>query len=95
MWKPSRYKPKTVEAMQFVYSEDGIASMKEWVGGGKSQKDRHPYAIGIFILPSSLVVEEGDYVLKTTEGFRIVCDELFKQLFSVEQENSVDNSYEP
>lgn len=81
--------------MQFSYTAEGIAAMKEWADGKKFWKNRHPGAIGHFELPSGSLVSEGDYVVKTDTGFHIMGAKEFEQLFSVEQETTTDNSYEP
>ena len=74
-----RKKPVVIEAIQFVYSEEGIAALKEFCGAalGKTNKYRHFSAQGeaeIGTLEDGVnltvkhIATEGDWIIKGVQG---------------------------
>lgn len=74
-----RKKPVVIEAMQFVYSKEGIDALRAWGGLsiGQVMKERHPSAKGEIevktledgrILKVVHIATEGDYIIKGIQG---------------------------
>jgi hypothetical protein len=74
-----RKKPVIIEAVEFVYSKEGIEKLREFCGQalGNTHKDRHPDAQGeaeIGTLEDGVhltvkhIATEGDYIIKGVQG---------------------------
>ena len=89
-----RKKPVTIEAVQFVYTTEGIEQLKEFCGGalGDIKKNRHPSAKAeaqimtledgkdYFIVAH--VATEGDWVIKGVQGEFYACKpDIFEQTY--------------
>ena len=79
-----RKKPVEIEAVQFVYSAEGIAALKEFCGSalGKTSKERHITAVGeaeIGTLEDGInltvkhIATEGDWIIKGVRGEFYAC----------------------
>lgn len=79
-----RKKPVVIEAVQFVYSEEGINQLKEFCGSsiGNFFKARHPDAKGeieIGTLEDGVhltvkhIATEGDWIIKGIQGEFYAC----------------------
>ena len=89
-----RKKPVTIEAVQFVYTTEGIEQLKEFCGAalGDIKKNRHPSAKAeaqimtledgkdYFIVAH--VATEGDWVIKGVQGEFYACKpDIFEQTY--------------
>jgi hypothetical protein len=74
-----RKKPVTIEALEFVYSKEGIEQLREFCGGalGNTHKERHPDALGeaeIGTLEDGVhltvkhIATEGDFIIRGVQG---------------------------
>lgn len=74
-----RKKPVVIEAMLFVYSNEGISALRKWAGKaiGQVMKYRHPEAkaeMEICTLEDGTyrkvvhIATEGDYIIKGVQG---------------------------
>lgn len=79
-----RKKPVVIEAVQFIYSTEGIANIKEFCGSaiGTIKKARHPTALGeaeIGTLEDGVhlkvqhIATEGDWIIKGVQGEFYAC----------------------
>lgn len=79
-----RKKPVVIEAIQFEYTEEGIAKLKEFCGSalGKIEKHRHPTAkaeaeLGTLEDGHHLTVKhiatEGDFIIRGVQGEYYAC----------------------
>lgn len=79
-----RKKPVTVEAMEFQYTKECLAELKEWMGDsfGRYTKARHPLARGELevktledgvTLKVAHIATEGDYIIKGVHGEFYAC----------------------
>jgi len=79
-----RKKPVVIEAVQFIYSTEGIANIKEFCGSalGTIKKARHPTALGeaeIGTLEDGIhlkvqhIATEGDWIIKGVQGEFYAC----------------------
>ena len=81
-----RKKPVEIDAIQFVYSKDGIDALRRFAGAaiGKVGKDRHPGAKGYAEIgtledgdhPDFKVIHiatEGDYIIRGIKGEYYAC----------------------
>lgn len=79
-----RKKPVTIEAMQFIYNDECITQLKEFLGdsAGRVVKNRHPDAIAEFeivtledgkVLKAKHIATEGDWIIKGVEGEFYAC----------------------
>lgn len=79
-----RKRPVVIEAIEFVYTEEGINKLKEFCGTalGKVQKHRHPDAraeaeLGTLEDGTHLTVKhiatEGDFIIKGIQGEFYAC----------------------
>lgn len=88
-----RKKPVVIEAVQFVYSKEGIAVLQEFCGFalGNFAKQRHPDAkgeveIGTLEDGTHLTVKhiatEGDWIIKGVQGEFYPCKpDIFEQTY--------------
>lgn len=88
-----RKKPVVIEAVQFDYTDEGIAKLKEFCGNtiGNISKARHPTAkaeaeIGTLEDGVHLTVKhiatEGDWIIKGVQGEFYACKpDIFKQTY--------------
>jgi len=88
-----RKKPVVIEAVQFIYSESGIAELKQFCGSslGKVSKLRHLTAKGeaeIGTLEDGVhltvkhIATEGDWIIKGVQGEFYACKpDIFKQTY--------------
>ena len=97
MYTPLMYvkKPVHVEALMFVYSDEGVAALKTFVGGslGTITKSRHNDAKAeahIYTLEDGVkqevrhVATEGDFIIKGVEGEFYPCKpDIFWKTYSV------------
>jgi len=79
-----RKKPVVIEAVEFVYTEEGIAKLREFCGSalGKIQKHRHPTAKaeaelgtledGIHLTVKHIATE-GDFIIRGVQGEYYAC----------------------
>lgn len=86
MIKQYRKKPVVIEAVQFIYSKEGIEELRAFCGTslGLVRKERHPSAIGeaqIGTLEDGVhltvkhIATEGDYIIKGVAGEFYACKE--------------------
>ena len=79
-----RKKPVVIEAVQFIYSTEGIAKIKEFCGDalGSIRKERHPTALGeaeIGTLEDGVhlkvqhIATEGDWIIRGVQGEYYAC----------------------
>ena len=92
-----RKKPVVIDAIQFVYSKEGIDELKKFAGAavGKVGKERHPDAKGYAEIgtledgdhPEFKVVHiatEGDYIIRGVQGEYYACKpDIFLQTYEV------------
>ena len=88
-----RKKPVVIEAIQFKYTEDSIAELKQFCGSclGDFYKDRHPTAVGeveIGTLEDGIhltvkhIATEGDWIIKGVQGEFYACKpDIFEQTY--------------
>jgi hypothetical protein len=88
-----RKKPVVIEAVQFIYNEQGIASLKEFCGSalGNVRKERHPTAKGeaeIGTLEDGVhlkvqhIATEGDWIIRGVQGEYYACKpDIFEQTY--------------
>lgn len=79
-----RKKPVVIEAVQFIYSNEGIDNIKEFCGRalGYISKDRHPNALaeaeigtledGVHLTVKHIATE-GDWIIKGVQGEFYAC----------------------
>lgn len=79
-----RKKPVVIDAVQFVYSNDGIAALREFCGIalGRVVKSRHPVALGEAEIGTSEdgtyfkvvhIATEGDWIIRGVQGEFYAC----------------------
>jgi hypothetical protein len=79
-----RKKPVVIDAVQFIYTEEGIANLKAFCGNtiGNISKARHPTALGeaeIGTLEDGVhltvkhIATEGDWIIKGVQGEFYAC----------------------
>jgi hypothetical protein len=79
-----RKKPVVIDAIQFIYTEEGIAKIKEFCGSalGNVRKERHMSALGeaeICTLEDGAylkvihIATEGDWIIKGVQGEFYAC----------------------
>jgi len=77
-------KPVIIDAVQFVYSDEGIAALKEFCGNalGNTRKERHLSALGeaeIGTLEDGVhltvkhIATEGDWIIRGVQGEYYAC----------------------
>lgn len=86
--------PKPIIAMQFQYNTMCIDELKQWmrVHFGSIQKDRHPGSQGKLIINRIIdnliqplyTATEGDYIIKTKQGFKPMKEYLFHKTYEKE-----------
>jgi len=88
-----RKKPVVIDAVQFVYSDEGIAALREFCGNalGNIHKERHPTAKGeaeIGTLEDGVhltvkhIATEGDWIIKGVQGEFYACKpDIFEQTY--------------
>lgn len=88
-----RKKPVEIEAVQFIYSDSGIAALKSFCGNalGKTHKERHITAVGeaeIGTLEDGVhltvkhIATEGDWIIKGVQGEFYACKpDIFEQTY--------------
>lgn len=88
-----RKKPVVIDAIQFVYSDEGIAALREFAGHhiGNVSKARHPDALGEAeigtledgkTLTVKHIATEGDYIIRGVQGEFYACKpDIFKQTY--------------
>jgi hypothetical protein len=88
-----RKKPVVIEAIQFVYSDQGISELKEFCGSalGNVHKERHLTAIGeaeIGTLEDGVhltvkhIATEGDWIIRGVQGEFYACKpDIFEQTY--------------
>jgi hypothetical protein len=88
-----RKKPVEIEAVQFKYSEDGIAELRQFCGSalGRTHKERHITAVGeaeIGTLEDGVhltvkhIATEGDWIIKGVQGEFYACKpDIFEQTY--------------
>ena len=88
-----RKKPVEIEAVQFVYSTEGIVALKEFCGSalGKTSKERHITAVGeaeIGTLEDGVnltvkhIATEGDWIIRGVQGEFYACKpDIFKMTY--------------
>ena len=88
-----RKKPVVIDAVQFVYSERGIAELRQFCGSalGQTRKDRHITAVGeaeIGTLEDGVnltvkhIATEGDWIIKGVQGEFYACKpDIFEQTY--------------
>lgn len=90
-----RKKPVVIEAVEFVYTDEGIKRLKEFCGNslGQVQKQRHPAAKaeaelgtledGIHLTVKHIATE-GDFIIKGVQGEYYACKpDIFWQTYEV------------
>lgn len=88
-----RKKPVVIEAVQFVYTEQGIADIKQFCGNaiGNISKHRHPTALaeaeigtledGVHLTVKHIATE-GDWIIKGVQGEFYACKpDIFEQTY--------------
>ena len=79
-----RKKPVVIDAVRFVYSDEGISALREFCGSalGNTYKDRHLTAVGeaeIGTLEDGVhltvkhIAAEGDWIIKGVQGEFYAC----------------------
>ena len=84
-------KPEYVSALKYVYSEAGIAEMKDFCPDVIDyRKDRHMSAVGkatltvMSSIPLRFLLEEGDYIIKNSNGeFNIMSAKKFNEVYTI------------
>jgi len=86
-------KPVVIDAIQFEYTEDCIAKLKEFLGNsaGRVVKNRHPDAIADFeivtledgkFMTAKHIATEGDWIIKGVQGEFYACKpDIFEQTY--------------
>jgi hypothetical protein len=79
-----RKKPVIIEAIEFVYSKEGIEQLKQFCGSalGNTHKELHPDALGEAELGTledgvhltvKHIATEGDYIIRGIQGEYYAC----------------------
>jgi len=89
-------KPDVIEAIQFVYTEEGIEALKHFCGDAfvEVRKDRHIKAVGeaeisgtkkwqrrTSNLIANLLAFEGDFIIKDGQEFSVMGQDTFRNKY--------------